>query len=416
MLKAMSKGNFRAAGFKMLPTIEQQIYTRARRTMFLQSEGYGTIACSAGLSESFIKESIHPYCVYPTSPALQNYAVCPPAITVAHYPCGKMLLGQAVYVKADFTGQRSAFFAHNYILSPEMVDEVLRDIGRVGDVRFLTETDIADTHVLPTIVEPGLILNTWGSNSQAEQNIEDVNISLCCQWLPVSVMEHTLHCVTASIYSAKKTYVIVPVPPSDMHKYVWNFLTELYKHLPMETKHLLGVCTYAREPRNTKGIHLIFLEKGTAAARFSADYVIDANAMTASSDTAHKNQLVTHSHQLKYSTPHIPPARFFTESEFFHLRIPHNSNALHTREAEWLNANLDRLSQSELKKIPDSFIRRGKIYSGNAEIFVIVGILKSCIDQKNIDIRYLIGSYSLSEYAISRTKKNINRLFGKICR
>jgi len=476
--------------------IEQQMYTRARRTMFLQSEGYGTVACSAGLSETFIKENVHPYCVYPTSPALQNYAVCPPAITVAHYPCGKMLLGQAVYVKADFTGQRSAFFAHNYILPLEMADDVLQDIGRVEDVRFLTDNSVGTDSAcnLPTIAEKELFSVAKVGNLQSKftlmqpgrsksELLRDSNFELLSnateaeQILPVSLIQHTARCVIASIYSAKKTYVIVPVPLADMHKYVLCFLTELYKHLPIETKHLLGFCTYAREPRNTKGLHLIFLENGTATARFSSDYVIDVNShidtgdtdrliteqaniviarneaiqkttrvgqpggelfqynsdtMIANADPANKIQLVSENHQLKYSTPYILPIRFFTESEFLHIRIPRHE-ALYTREAEWIDANLNKLSLSDLKRIPDTFIRRGKIHSGNAEIFVMLGILKACDDVMGTDtsakdsdlnvkstdistsIRYLIGSYFLSEHAFLRIKKNICRLYGKIC-
>lgn len=359
--------------------IEQQIYTRARWTLFQQSEGYGTVAKSDGLSESFIKDQVHPYCVYPTK--FQNCKVHPKVVTLVHYPCGRMLLGQAVYKERDFTGQRATFFAHNYIFPPRMVDGILQNFGKLRHIEFMTEYDIAQ-----------------GKLNSLDTIKQELTPELVPEWASLHITDHIIQCIAASISGTKKTYVIAP--QLQLHDFAWDFLTSLYAHLSEETRHQLGFCTYAREPVNKKGLHLIFIEKSDS--RFANDFVIDLNKHPAAIDS-----ITTKVERL---------TNFFQESEFWHVRTPHRREILLKRGNEWLDINLEKLTLSQLASVPGSFIIRGKGFC-QPELYVMLGILKTCAGaistNTHFDLRYLLGSYNLSPQNHFRVVQNLRRLYQK---
>jgi len=369
--------------------IEQQIYTRARQTLFQQSEGYGTVAKSDGLGEAFIKEQVHPYCMYPTK--LQNYKMHPKVVTLVHYPCGRMLFGQAVYKEKDFTGQRATFFAHNYIFPPQMVDKVLRNFGMLRHMEFLTEYDVAQGK-----------LNALESANLArhceELSTADEAAAFATKQSKKFQLNNILQCIAASISGTKKTYIIAP--PSQIHDFAWDFLINLYTRLSEETRHQLGFCTYAREPVNKKGIHLIFIEKSDS--RFANDFVIDLrNPVVAVSPMTTKAERV---------------ANFFQESEFWHIRTPHRREVLLRQGCEWLETNLEKLTLLQLASVPGSFIIRGKGFC-QPELYVMLGILKTCAGAISthtpFDLRYLLGSYNLSPQNHFRVVQNLRRLYQK---
>jgi len=358
--------------------IEQQLYTRAKRVMFNQSEGYGTIAKSDGISEVFIKERIHPYCAYPAVPMVQNCNVYPPAITVVHYSCGRMLLGQAIYIPADFTGQRSTFFAHNFIFSANLVDDFLQNIEQIRIVKFLTSYDTNKGNKLEKVEN----LPILGINELIDDKVS-------CEVL------HIINCIINSVNLVKKTYVRVPVEPHEMQDYVYNLLVEIYAKLPKMVKSILGFCTYAREPINKRGVHLIFLEKGAILPRENRDFIIDLSASNqAIIGCGHEKTSFNFRRYVRL----LSSERFFSEMEFWHMRMPYAAKLFYKMESEWLNINLDKLSAVQLASIPEKFVQRGK--DSGLEIYTVLGILKICVgafmSRTYLDLRYFLGSYILS--------------------
>ena len=386
--------------------VEQHIYTRARRTLFQQSEGYGTVAKTDGLSEAFIKEKIHPYCVYPA-----NAAGFPKVVTLVHYPCGRMLFGQAVYKEKDFTGQRATFFVHNYIFPPQMVDGALRDFGKLRQLEFLTEYDTelhgpglrrgrapARPGACTDVINTTSLLGTRRGTSPTQER--DVIRP------QVSNFEEILQHIITSVNNTKKTYIISPVPPPQMHDYIWDFLTNLYPRLPEETRHQLGICTYAREPVNKKSLHLIFLEKGTPIGpKFANDFVLDLNSPVKDA----RGHVPYETTRVSYHSPTLPQ-----QSEFWHIRTPHRHDILLAEGRQWIDKNLEKLTISQLASVPGSFIIRGKGYH-RPELYVVLGILKTCAGaistRSPLDLRYLLGSYSLSPLDHFRVIQNLKRLY-----
>ncbi len=139
--------------------IQQQVYTRERGGIFHTTAGYDTIAISEDLDKAFVKKYLHPICIYSPPKALtergeKNNSLYPEALTIIQPETGDLIIGQAVYVPADFTGQRSTYFMHNYIIPQERKDEWLQNPAKLFQMNdFKTSYDIGLGQVLPEPIE-----------------------------------------------------------------------------------------------------------------------------------------------------------------------------------------------------------------------------------------------------------------------
>jgi len=190
----------------------------------------------------------------------------------------------------------------------------------------------------------------------------------------------------------------LPMKAGNKKIYFIDELAGVYRRLPEPEKHKLGVCTYARETTNTKGLHLIFTENKTVWKNKPKSICPGSG----DSPYAELHSLIS---PLSY-------AEFFVEIAFWKSRLTslvHFEN-LHQIELGWLNKNLDTLTPTELLKIPQDFITQGK-RTNNPEIYTILGILKTiAAARKPLDLRYLIGSYLLPLAAKERIMQNIRRI------
>lgn len=342
--------------------ISQQMYTRAPRTLFSQSPGYGTVAISEGLDEAFVRERVQPYCRYPDGAVGKVY-------TVVQYPCGRMLFGQASFVAKDFTGTRSTFFAHNYVLSGMAVSDVL---SRMGELQRGVFCDAWQGEALGALEDIPL------------GDIKDVNICI-----PPEIFSHVSGCVTKSVYSGQKTYVLLPTGIQNPEAYTWALLSGLYSILPWDVKHRLGFCTYVTEPIGVAGIHLAFMDRARAKAFHMADdFVIDLDVVVDS--TPELSAQICGYQRLCGHVSGLPLKLFFQTLGFWQAR----NCSLPQAEAAWLQRNLDTFTMAQLKEIPDSFVKQGKLCYGN-EIYVLLEILKQGATTQG-DFSHVLGSYALS--------------------
>ncbi|MCL2225717.1 MAG: hypothetical protein FWB96_12190 [Defluviitaleaceae bacterium] len=419
----------------MAMKIDQHFYTREKRGLYTSSAGYDTVAKSHGLCDSFVKEKIHPYCVYSGGGAN--------AITLAHFPCGKMLFGQAAFVPTDFTGQRSAFFAHNYILPAEAAGAALADIGKLLLTRFETTVDggeglagegesaeLAELDELPELPElPALPVSPALSMQSAREFPPEI---------ASETVMHIASCVTKSVESAKKTYVILPKFSDETarQEFIRALLVQIYAQIPEGVRHLLGFCTATNEPEKRKGIHLIFLENGTyktGDTRFSSDFTVDVSrragenapenatrafssalaATGGAADVSHctGENISTLPTYIKERIRAISPANFFAEVNFWRKRVPFASTCITDAEATWLDKNLENL---QFETIPSDAIKKGKA-AENSTLYVMLSILKTVStalkSRREIHLRYFLGSYSLSPQNHERTIEILRRIY-----
>ncbi|PAD30260.1 GAP1-N2 domain-containing protein [Paenibacillus sp. 7523-1] len=255
----------------MTPPIEQQMYTRERRGVFRTTEGFDTVAASPGLDPSFIKKVLHPYCVYDAPAELtgrseKDQAKFPPSIHLVHLESGETILGQNVYQSADFTGLRSAFFAHNYVLSPERSEEQMKQ-GNWLDAVFATSYDIEQGTVLPSLMElPGAPLNgraaTGAGAGPSARSVAPSDL-LASLKMNETLFKRLLYAVMQAVATRRKVYIALDLPAEEITVGAKELLRLLYAALPYAFRRQLGFMTFAKEPQAKKGVHLQFVERGT---------------------------------------------------------------------------------------------------------------------------------------------------------
>ncbi|MFD0958440.1 GAP1-N2 domain-containing protein [Paenibacillus chungangensis] len=241
--------------------IQQQMYTRERRGIFRSTEGYDTIAKSDGLDSIFVKKVLHPLCVYDAPAALATDGVkeesaYPESLHLLHLDGGTVVLGRSVYKGADFTGLRSTFFTHNYILPGGEL--------QANDYRSWLSAEFVDTYA----IESGTELRELDALPQAAPGIEDEAASSILASLGFQAREFKalLHAMMQSLAGKKKVYVALDVPISRLSHEAKRLLVVLYRCLPRAYRETLGFMTYSKEPVSRKGIHLTFVEPGSLRA------------------------------------------------------------------------------------------------------------------------------------------------------
>ena len=305
----------------MYEKIEQHMYTRTRRGLLNGTEGYDTVGMSPGLTLDFIKKQIHPYCFFSGGSGK--------ALTVVHLPCGYMLFGQGVHKERDFTGLRSAFFQHNYLIPPWQVQGVFGDFLRVpfceeyngtGGLPFLDKLPLSDA--LP---KGDASFGIWDAKDLAD-------------------------CIVCAVVSNKKIYFLTPT--GDAHTFALSVLSGVYPFLPDTVKQVLGFCTRAGEWVNKKGIHLVFLTNNAIKSNdphLAGHFLIDFEKKSGIIEEADATDFFVR----RFSG--MPAERIFVEIDFWQKRMPSVvrgddfREAVHRRVTALLN---DRLS--------DGFLRLGK--------------------------------------------------------
>jgi len=218
-----------------------------------------------------------------------------------------------------------------------------------------------------------------------------------------------------SIGGAKKTYVVTPNPPETVHDYACGLLAELYRHLPEYITHQLGFCTFSREPEKKKGIHLVFLEEGSALigdSRMAGNFVVHICGEEENNRLEIETLDSTDSYLLR-RLPLLSPERFFREINFWRVRLPSHRECLDIAEHTWLDKHLDTLSPALLATIPQDFIRRGingGCPSASPSVYVMLSIMKTAVRATPLDMRYFLGSYFLSPADYERVTYNLQRL------
>ncbi|WP_336762616.1 GAP1-N2 domain-containing protein [Paenibacillus sp. USHLN196] len=248
------------------PPIEQQLYTRERRGVFRTTEGFDTVAASPGLDPSFIKKVLHPYCVYDAPAELtgrseKDETKFPASIHLLHLESGETILGQNVYQSADFTGLRSAFFAHNYVLSPERSEEQMKQGGWL-DAVFATSYDIEQGTVLPALAELPISPRS-GQGGATDAGVGSPTQVLSALKMNEVLFKRLLYAVMQSVATRRKVYIALDLPAEEVTAGAKGLLRLLYTALPYAFRRQLGFMTFAKEPQAKKGIHVQFVERGT---------------------------------------------------------------------------------------------------------------------------------------------------------
>ncbi|TVX88133.1 glycosyltransferase [Paenibacillus agilis] len=250
------------------PLIQQQMYTRERSGIFRSTEGYDTIARSNGLDPTFIKKTLHPFCMYDAPAQLSNVgekdeSQYPEAVHLIHTEGGQIVLGCSVYQSADFTGLRSAFFTHNYVIPAERSQELVTNYVSWLHATFARSYLLENGSELPELAE---LPTASAAEVQEEWNIESpaaMRSVLAKLRIDEAMFKQMLFAVMSAVANKKKVYIALDVPISQTSNIARKLLGILYASMPHAFRAQLGFLSYAKEPQSKKGIHVMFVEKGS---------------------------------------------------------------------------------------------------------------------------------------------------------
>ncbi|MCM3763536.1 hypothetical protein [Neobacillus niacini] len=244
----------------MSGNIQQQLYTRERGGIFSTSDGYDTIAISDGLDKSFVKKYLHPFCLYSAPKSLmaskqKDASLYPEAVTLFQPETGDLVIGQAVYVPADFTGERSTYFMHNYVIPASMKEEWLKNSTNLFQItEFATSYDVELGKVIPE-------KDAIGHGQRDILALKDVLLGR--SGISEAQFKQLLFAVLTSIAGKKKVFISLPTPLEDYSKDALQLLELIYVYLPYAHRRRLGAMTFTSEPETKNYIHVMFFEPGT---------------------------------------------------------------------------------------------------------------------------------------------------------
>lgn len=239
--------------------IAQQMYTRERRGVYRMAEGFDTVAKSESLDNNFVKKVLHPFCLYDAPSELaargeRDETVYPTALHLFHADNGDTVIGQSRYQAADFTGQRSAFFAHNYIVPSSRAEEIVHNYGEWLHADFATSYEGELGGTLPELSSIPVMRKDRRPDPIAGLRLLGIDEEL---------FKALLQAVMLSVAGKKKIYVALNVQITELTERAVELTEILYSALPYEFRRRLGVITYANEPQSRKYIHLTFVEKSS---------------------------------------------------------------------------------------------------------------------------------------------------------
>ena len=239
--------------------IAQQMYTRERRGLFRSTEGFDTVAKSDSLDNNFIKKTLHPFCLYDAPAELaargeKDESVYPSALHLFHAENGDTVIGMSRYQATDFTGQRSAFFAHNFVVPASRSEEIVQSYGDWLHADFARSYDGELGGTLPELSDIPVIRTDRRPDPIAGLRLLGIN---------EGIFKALLQAVMLSVAGKKKIYIALNVSITELSARAVELTEILYSVLPYEFRRRLGVITYANEPQSRKYIHLSFVEKGS---------------------------------------------------------------------------------------------------------------------------------------------------------
>ncbi|MEN6313236.1 MAG: hypothetical protein ABFD25_03190 [Clostridiaceae bacterium] len=256
--------------------IQQQYYTRERRGIFRSTEGYDSIAKSAGLKNDFIKRTLHAFCFYDTPRELQesqekDLEKYPKALTCFNTDTGDLVLGRSVYVGADFTGLRNTFFTHNYVIPGSSKEEFLRNIQKILCVSdFKDSYNIENGQDLPECDDIAC-----EKSADFFSNAKDVFKVL---GVDEEIFKKLLFAVFSSISGRKKVYVSINTDAAELSEYAKELLKFILLALPYDLRKNFGFITYIKDPDSKMFINMMFVDKGSIKvgdSKIEKDFIFD---------------------------------------------------------------------------------------------------------------------------------------------
>lgn len=253
--------------------MKQQYFTRERKGVYSNTPGYDTVAKSEGLSDNFIKNVLHPFCLYDVPEEISSsgnidHTQCPDSITCLQPESGELVLGRAVAAGLDYTGSRNVYFVHNLVFSKDEKESHVKSMEKFLHVNsFEGSYDIEKGTMLPDI-------DNLNFNNSTGLNHEAIFRNL---GIDETIFKKMVYAVFLSLNNKRKIFVSLDVNPSDISKYSRILLEYIIAALPYDLRRSFGFMTYLNRPKEKRYINIMFVERGSMnkGDNISRAYVFD---------------------------------------------------------------------------------------------------------------------------------------------
>lgn len=272
--------------------IQQQLYQKESKGLFLSSDGSDVSAVSPRLDQRFVQKYLHPICTYSIPNELKRSGErdkkqYPNLFTMIQPETGDLVVGQASFIPAENMKQKSSYLVHNFIVPAARKEEWIEKPSQIFQIDSFI--DLPDTETRSEVLE---------EKEQISYRTE--NIFMRKQELfHVLQMEEEkfkqlLYASIVAVESNKRIYITFQSALEDQKKYAMWLLELLYTYLPYETRRNIGVTTFHNEPIVKENIHIMFVEPGSIRLRNRAveeQFVFDFSTHKQSGINVDVNQL-----------------------------------------------------------------------------------------------------------------------------
>lgn len=254
--------------------VGQQIYTRGRRGIYRSAEGFDTVAKSDSLDHNFVKKVLHPFCLYDAPAELtargeKDERKYPAALHLFHTDNGETVIGQSVYKTVDFTGLRSAFLTHNFVVPAGRSAEIADRYADWLHADFATAFEGEEGGSLPDLEQVP---------TRRSGGMQDHAAVLAALGITGDIFKLLIQAAMTAVAGKKKIYISLDVPVSELGPRAVRLMETLMAALPRGHRRRIGFITYAAEPQSRKFIHVTFVEKGALRPgdrNIEKDFVFD---------------------------------------------------------------------------------------------------------------------------------------------
>jgi len=258
--------------------IEQQYYTRERKGVFSSSPGFDTVARSGGLSDHFIKNVLHPFCIYETPAELigksdiskDSYPDCITCYT-ADTDCKELIIGRSCFAGPDYTGMRDTYFVHNLVVADEKEKK-----SCLGDLEKIFSIDLFRGSYNP---EEGQELKQLSTLTLSDvDGLLSFKEALAQANISEEIFKSMVIASIKSVVNKKRVYISLNAEAKDFALIAKSLMKYIIAALPHGVRNSFGFMTFAPQPKNRKNINLMFIEKGGIRhndSEVTREYVFD---------------------------------------------------------------------------------------------------------------------------------------------
>ena len=241
----------------------QHFYSRvpARVSLYNKIDGFDTFAHSAALDREFILgelSAVYKGLLPLHDPVRIRRGEIPTVYSQLLLPSGKLVHTAVKYLPTDFTGERSAYFAHSLILNEDEISGVIRDPSTDTFNRDMFITDISLFRLTDRTVTSN---PACPERAYLARPILDHRSGMAA-YHPEMLKSFIYSVLSAVLEGGRPVYFRLPYPDAVVSEAAVDFINGIMSILPYSLRERLSFVSYVSEAESYPG----FMLKGVGSS------------------------------------------------------------------------------------------------------------------------------------------------------